>query len=495
MKPINLYSLAKIADIEAFSLYRQKASQLEEMPETRTHEQGSLIRLVSEMIKRGCGISSFEDFYFGYAIPQIGKEFDLLKITETQVLNIELKSEEVDFAKIEKQLVRNRYYLQYLGRYIKQYTYVASTGDVYTINEQGVLEYSNIESIAESANCMEGKTGIDIGGLFRVSDFLISPLNTPDKFLENQYFLTKQQEEFERAIISYMRMGTYKFYAISGAAGTGKTLLLYDIAKLCGSYGRCCLIHCGTLSEGHIYLNQKLSSIDIIAAKDLRGGYDFSSYDYIFVDEAQRIYTSAFELIVDSVQSGNKMCVWSFDSNQILSQKEQNRNIRSHIEALPSAHSFFLTGKIRTNKEMADFLKSLWDLNEAKDAGKHPNVDVVYADTAEEVTNYLHFYEQKGFTFINYTPSLFQRGNFDQFDRDNHLSTHFVVGQEFDNVIMIMDNNFFHDENGFLKTYSHPNPDYLYRQLLFQGLSRVREKLCIIVFGNQALFKNILRLL
>ena len=45
----------------------------------------------------------FENFYINYEIAQIGKEFDILRIGENSIVNIELKSQK-DESKILKQL-------------------------------------------------------------------------------------------------------------------------------------------------------------------------------------------------------------------------------------------------------------------------------------------------------------------------------------------------------------------------------------------------------
>ena len=45
-----------------------------------------------------------------------------------------------------------------------------------------------------------------------------------------------------------------------------------------------------------------------------------------------------------------------------------------------------------------------------------------------------------------------------------------------------------------LRETPHHNPDYIYTQLLYQGLTRVREKLCIVVFDNPDVYKNLLRI-
>lgn len=60
------------------------------------------------------------------------------------------------------------------------------------------------------------------------------------------------------------------------------------------------------------------------------------------------------------------------------------------------------------------------------------------------------------------------------------MNTHKVIGQEYDAVTMIMDNNFYYSDN-ILEGKIHPNPDYIFTQLLYQGLTRTREKLLLII--------------
>ena len=66
-----------------------------------------------------------------------------------------------------------------------------------------------------------------------------------------------------------------------------------------------------------------------------------------------------------------------------------------------------------------------------------------------------------------------------------------VIGQEFDRVIIPMDKNFFF-ENGKLKSYAHPYREYILPKMLFQGLTRTRERLAILVYDNPPLFEELL---
>ncbi|EAI9379275.1 hypothetical protein C2Q72_00415 [Campylobacter coli] len=58
----------------------------------------------------------FENYYISYKLPHIEKEFDLLKIGEDTIINIELKSEYIEENKILLQLKRNHYYLSMLNK-------------------------------------------------------------------------------------------------------------------------------------------------------------------------------------------------------------------------------------------------------------------------------------------------------------------------------------------------------------------------------------------
>ena len=56
---------------------------------------------------------------------------------------------------------------------------------------------------------------------------------------------------------------------------------------------------------------------------------------------------------------------------------------------------------------------------------------------------------------------------------------------------MLMDSSFYYDEKGVLQCMPHPKPEYLYPILFYQGVTRVREKLAIIVVNSPELFRNV----
>lgn len=74
----------------------------------------------------GCSIGAFDRFYVGYKIPQISKEFDLLRFGRNCIINIEVKSNCPE-KKIKQQLIRNKYYLSFLGRKVYAFTFISES--------------------------------------------------------------------------------------------------------------------------------------------------------------------------------------------------------------------------------------------------------------------------------------------------------------------------------------------------------------------------------
>lgn len=308
MKPINLFLQTRIEDKQCFDIIAKHSLGIAES-ETRIHEIKSLRLFVSKLVEEGVQIEVLDGFFMGYKIRQIGKEFDLLKITKDELLNIELKSQTILPEEICGQLVRNKYYLSHLGKNAKFYTINTENFTVYTIDEKNNLCEIEFGTIVEQINFFGQQDYLtEIDKLFRVSDYLISPLNTPEKFIKGEYFLTNQQEEIKSCVLRKVQEIGSGFFSIIGTPGTGKTLLLYDIAKELTKKGKVVVIHCGKLAVGQIYLNKNLQNFNVSSVVSLR--YDdnlLNEYDFILVDETHRIFPYQFDKICSFVRENNKV--------------------------------------------------------------------------------------------------------------------------------------------------------------------------------------------
>lgn len=491
MRPINLYLLTRISELDAFTSYEQFYSNRAVAMRTRAHDLLALRILVSYLMKQGLEIADFDGFFNGFEIAQIGKEFDLLKFTPNSILNIEIKSQAVDVNKIEKQLKRNEYYLKHINRDLYLYTFISETKEVYQLDRDLGLVSCSINTLCAKIKEFSIPYLDDISCFFRASDYLISPLTTPARFLKKEYFLTNHQEKIKaeiQAILSNSQNKTY--FCIRGSAGTGKTLLLYDIATELSNLGRCCLIHCGNLSEGHASINRNSRHLDVVPAKQISEEVDLTIYAFVFVDEAQRMYDNAFNAVINHALHSNTTAIFCCDPRQTLSKKEYRRQISERISQLPDVHEFELTTKIRSNQELSDFINLLFDQNFHTTRNLVSCVDLLFVETHDNALQVLSYLKQKGYKYIHHTPSQYVVHIIDKLIGD--MCTHEAIGQEFDKVVVIIDNNFLYNNDGRLVARFHPNPDYLFSKLLFQEVTRVREHLCILFVSNRTIFENVL---
>ena len=67
-----------------------------------------------------------------------------------------------------------------------------------------------------------------------------------------------------------------------------------------------------------------------------------------------------------------------------------------------------------------------------------------------------------------------------------------AAGIEFESITITLMDHLRYSQEGILMGDEHPNHDYGYYRLLFQSVSRTREKLCIVVIGDEVLFGKVL---
>lgn len=432
-----------------------------------------------------------DGFLYGYIVPQLNKEFDLLKITRNACLNIELKSEDVTEEKMKRQLLQNLHYLKLLNKPIlRVFLFVSSTKTMYTLDSDNNLKLVSHEELSIAMNGLSDNEIVDLDKVFLPSNILVSPLNSTERFLSEDYLLTEHQENIKKEVLKYVETNTQgRFAGITGGPGTGKTLLIYDIARELAKSKRILMIHSGILCDGHYALNASLNNIRIIAAKELRYR-EIKDVDVVIVDEAHRLYTESFEKVERWVKRTKTICLFSYDAGQTLSSSENRRRTAESIDALCGSNTHKLKNRIRTNKELALFITCLRDLTKYRSEYSFPNVTLIYEPNKTKALERARALEADNYTYISFTPSLFDHALDYQVSEHN---THNVIGQEFEGVCMILDYNWRYN-NSRLEGSQHPNPDYLFNQLLYQGLTRVRSKLALIICSENVL-SNILPLL
>ncbi|WP_159938969.1 DNA/RNA helicase domain-containing protein [Caballeronia arationis] len=489
MKPINILSLLQAKQSlqeDAFNDYLNHFGI-----SIRAGEIEDIKALAEALIGVGCSTDAFDSFYVGYKIPQIGKEFDLLRFGAQSIVNVELKASSSP-EKIKKQLLRNKYYLGFLGRPVKLFTFVSASKVLYTLDDDEHLE------IVESAGLGEWLTKQQVDDiqrldeLFNPSDYLVSPFNATDRFLKGEYFLTHQQEEVRNQIIaSILASKATRFFSISGNAGTGKTLLAYDIGRsLIDDMRKVLVIHCGQLNNGHDELKRNGWSVVPITYYQ---HCDFSKYDLVIVDEAQRLRLNQLEDIVERIGKAMCSCIFSHDRLQTLAAGEKARNLSARIGSIKSIVSYNLSDKIRTNKEIADFIKMLFNNKKTFPLSNSGNIRVNYFNTDQSAKAYLDGLSELKWKVLRFTPSQYDNEHHEKYSGVQYPTSHRVIGQEFDAVAVPIDDYFSYGENGDLvykgKAYYDPP------SMLFQNITRTRKKLNLVIINNAELLARCLAIL
>ncbi|MEE1041962.1 MAG: ATP-binding protein, partial [Lachnospiraceae bacterium] len=495
---LSLCSLVDALD-EHFSLHPYQENGQQDLT-----EQGSGSAAPSGY--RAEWIRCLDGFYFSYTIEHISKEFDLLKLSADAgcVLNIELKSEAVEEERIRKQLEQNRYYLSHISRTILSYTYVMETDTLYYCNDRGFLRECGIDELARALRrpALQDYIGENIRECFRAQDYLISPVKNPEKFLTGRYFLTNQQFDFRRQILE-----TFQDYekslkeikdfrepegpdhseeapvvSLTGGAGTGKTLLMLDLAVELSRKKRVMFLHGGPLREGHREIDRRLHKVSIQSGTDWTLSVPQDSgalavlrdYSFLLVDEANRLPSETIVRLIEAAASLRIPAVFSYDPHTILGAIPRMED----AEAVIAAHETMqleLSGNIRINRPIYSFLRALFYQKDAAPHSDYSCIDILYASDRHEEQLLTSYCRARGYKLIPENSDSFRSGE--------------IISQEFDKVLMVLDSRFYYDET--LRLCADSSAD-MALPLLYEGLSRAKERLCLLVVGNKTLFEQLL---
>ena len=497
MKAVNLYLLTRQVAPDILSEFEYALSGRDKSIKCRPEEIDMISSIVDQFFLCGAAPHAYDGWFYAFTIPQIGKEFDLLRISEDRVINIELKSQPVELRRVEKQLYQNRYYLGHLNKKIYSFTLIRDYGSMRVLTYENGLRYSSFEEIISRIGENYRESGIE--ELFDPCFYLVSPINTPDRFLEKEYFLNNQQTSIRKSIME--ADPERRLFGIRGSAGTGKTLLLYDIAFAYGETRPTCIVHSGILSEGHQYLKEHADRVDLLPAKTV-DRQTLEKYEVICVDETQRLYASVLDAILEVAEQGAKRCVFAYDFSQALSKSEIRRNNPERLNRIEGFEEFRLKDRVRTNNEINSFIRNMLRLyDRPKRKMLYEDVDVLCANDTHEADLILRLYMSRGYQLITLFPanvnedgSAVTPGEFDATNYEDATSSREVIGQEYDKVIVVMDSNFYYNEFGELAGRSQPDPDYLFTRLFYQNITRARSSLSFVVLNNPEVFETLIKI-
>ena len=428
---------------------------------------------------------------FGYLLDQesgdnFKEQFDVLRFANGSVLNIELKSSMPDGGRDEifDQLDRHTYLLGTLGKIVYAFTFVLDSKQIFRIAE-GELVVSSFDDIAK---CIENDY-IEENALESMdsTSILISPYSEPNKFVESRYFLNQQQKPIRDEIL---KCQSGKF-CISGGAGTGKSLVLFDLAKKFKKSKSVLFIFVASISDTKKLSNlygfvfKSISEIEITDVNYL------NKFDVILIDEAQRLTKKQYDGLIQSMAT----IIFSVDRAQTLKPAEKNTDIEALLKENPSVKTFNLKTRVRTDEALSTFIKKLFNLKERKiQPMEFPKVNVVYYDDyamakdfiidCKDVEDY-HCIEIADYT----TVSSGKKKREQIFP--NSKNGFSVIGREYNNVLIPIDDRIGYNEDARLIATTKEFYPYLATNNLFEGITRVKQNLLFVVINNPKMFKII----
>ena len=124
---------------------------------------------------------------------------------------------------------------------------------------------------------------------------------------------------------------------------------------------------------------------------------------------------------------------------------------------------------------MYSFLRTLLHYKDHGDRQGYECIDVLYAGDMTERRLIEDYYRKRKFVLVSGTEGAKKEED--------------LIAREYDNVLMTLDDAYYYDENMRLRVREKEEESL---RLLYEGLSRTRERLCLLIAGNKELFETVL---
>ncbi len=465
MKSVSIYTLTRNQNISCVQKLERQMSGRGYFLKVREWELDSMKAFVRELETHMDEVYALR-FFYSFQIPRLGKEFDLLQIREDQIVNVELKSGVVSDEALRKQLIQNRYYLAVQGKTIRSYTYISSQNRLVRLtNHDRIVEADWGQLCADLRDGGKDYEG-DVEELFRAELYLISPIMEPERFLNKEYFLTAQQRDIERQILKRIRAERTGAYWFTGLPGTGKTLLLYDIAMKLSGKQKVCMIYCGESRKDWKRLHERLRRVEYLPDSEIGPECGLEAYSAVLVDEAHLLRPGTGELLAKI--SAGRPVIFSGDCEDAISPDEMDQSVEQLRNVMPEVQMFRMTNRIRTNAELSIFIQNMMHLERGKGKRLYPHISVGYANDDREAEKLLKGYQAREYRY---------------FEENDGIS------EDVDRLVVLLDERYFYDEAGYLRS-----ADRSVRRL-FHRLNQAKEELAFVVKANEAVYAVMLGLL
>lgn len=210
--------------------------------------------------------------------------------------------------------------------------------------------------------------------------------------------------------------------------------------------------------------------------------------------------------LVDTINNSQTKFIISLDGRQTINKDEKEENSKKLFNFIKEVgKTFSLKDKFRTNPEMSRFIQLLFKIPIHKKIDLISNIDqnitIKYFDNRRSGNKYISdMNSNSDWEVLNYTKDRYvKRGIHNMCDVG--LTSHSIIGQEFDKIIIPLDFNFFYTEQSItdsktgeikvFKLLETTDNFYPLKKMLYQNLTRTRGKIEVVIIENRSIFNEI----
>lgn len=372
--------------------------------------------------------NNMKDFNVSYNVDKLDKEFDLVKMDEYTIIDIELKTSNKDL----EQCIENYKLLQneYDNRRVIVYCYESENNQIYLLEyESNTLVISSFDKLNSDLDKI--KKGIKLNININVSSVYL----IPDFYFQKKYNLSFSQNQIKNKIICSDK----KINVIGGRAGCGKTLLALDLFDYFrNNYGKD-VSYLAPFKYKDI-INKEL--IDKLKIKSVKDFLSFNNYtDIIIVDEAQRLKKSDILLLAN----------YANDKLIMFGDLYQNIDGEGGFEEMyndkKSNAIYNMKQLIRTDDTFDIYARKI--LNLTTKGFKYKQIDkskieiVMFGESINDLSNYVFLAPSKSLYYydcMNFCDNL-NCANISKKCK-NTKEPHTIVSLEYQNVVVYLCNGY-----------------------------------------------------
>lgn len=489
---------------EIFKLYR-RINCIENLSNEEINSIKTIYRKFIEYLD--VNDSKLSGYFLGKQYKRgVSEEFDILRFSDKKIINIELKSERISDEEIKRQLNRHDYFLKSIDidLEVKLFTYIQETDELfkYCDNKKDIAPCKFNELIDEIPTDFLEQNLLE---RLNPTSFIISPYSDIKRFSSSQYFFNIQQKQAE----NLLKKSDKRLLGLRGGAGTGKSLILFDVAEYFSSNleYKVLFIFCSKMEVDEIMNIDEAVSFKFTDIVNV-GNLDLETFDIIIIDESQRLKESQWNDYISLLDQGKiDKLILSVDNAQTLRPEEKKLNIEDKLKRISEndkdkiEYVDYLTNSVRSDIELETFIKKLFDKKKSIKEIDFPNVNAVYFENENTARSFIRYCRNKE----NFVPielpecKKFKYGYATSTELEkiyNSSNSAFnVVGREFDRVVLPLRQEISYNSEGKLIIDTRKDYRYLAENCLFQAVTRVKSELLLVVIGNEKLYRKIYEIL